>query len=337
MTESRETQTVMATIAGQRLDQCLADQVEEWTRSRLKRSITEGHVLVNGQIQTKPGFKLKEGDTLVLTTPEPQLMEATPQDIPIRVIYEDSHVIVLNKAPGMVVHPAPGHPDGTMVNALLHHCDDLSGVGGVLRPGIVHRLDKETSGVIVAAKNDHAHKFLTDQLADRTMTRMYLAMVMGSRLEGGGSFDTFYGRAPNDRFRYTSKLRDGKRATTHWEVLYRGAICSLVRVKLETGRTHQIRVHFSDNGHPIVGDPLYGKSLKGFDTSRNPKEGRAISSQKRQALHALVLEFVHPATQERMRFFADVPTDMGRAAQAAFGDDVWAEIKEEFGESTASS
>ena len=164
------------------------------------------------------------------------------------------------------------------MNALLHHCPDLKGVGGVLRPGIVHRLDKDTSGVLVVAKSDHAHKSLTEQLAARSMKRVYLAMVMGSRLEGREVFSTLYGRAPNDRFRYSSKVREGKHAVTHWEIVARGAICSLVRVQLETGRTHQIRVHFADHGHPIVGDPLYGKSLKGFDTSRNPIEGRAISS-----------------------------------------------------------
>jgi len=169
------------------------------------------------------------------------------------------------------------------------------------------------------------------------MTRMYLAMVMGSRLDGSGSFDTMYGRAPNDRFRYTSKLKEGKRAVTHWEILARGAICSLVRVRLQTGRTHQIRVHFSDVGHPIVGDPLYGKSLKGFDTSRNPLEGRAISSQKRQALHALVLQFNHPASGERMHFYAPVHEDMGRAAQAAFGTEIWTEIEQEFGSITVES
>lgn len=331
MTAIPEERTLPVDVPLIRLDQFLADHVPELTRSRLKRSILNGDVSVNDKEETKPSLKVKEGDTVILRVPPPEFSEALAEDIPLQVLYEDEDIIVLNKKPGMVVHPAPGHPKGTLVNALLHHCGDLSGIGGVLRPGIVHRLDKETSGVMVAAKNDAAHQHLTHQLAERTMTRIYVAMVMGSRLEGSGSFDTLYGRAPNDRFRYSSKVRTGKTATTHWKILARGTICSLVQVRLESGRTHQIRVHFSDHGHPVVGDPLYGKSLKGFDTSRNPKEGRAISSHKRQALHALILELVHPRTEEKHRFFAPVHPDMHQAAQAAFGANIWEEIKEELG------
>lgn len=315
---------------GVRLDHFLSNHLADWTRSRLKRVIQEGGVQVNRKVVTKAGTKLRAKDRIAIAIPEPEPMEAIPQDIPLTVLYEDESVIVVNKPPFFVVHPAPGHPDGTLVNALLHHCPDLRGVGGVLRPGIVHRLDKDTSGVLVVAKSDHAHKSLTEQLAARTMKRVYLAMVMGSRLEGRGHFSTLYGRAPNDRFRYSSKVREGKHAVTHWEIVARGAICSLVRVQLETGRTHQIRVHFADHGHPIVGDPLYGKSLKGFDTSRNPVEGRAIASHPRQALHALQLEFVHPTSHLSMRFHAEVPSDMRQAATAAFGDAIWEQVREEF-------
>ncbi len=331
MSESPEEKSFTVEDEGIRLDRFLTQAHSEFTRSRLQRSIQDGHVHVNGDQATKAGLKLKAGWTVRLILPKPELSEAVAQDLPLEVLYEDKDIIVVNKAPGVVVHPAPGHPDGTLVNALLHHCEDLSGIGGVLRPGIVHRLDKETSGVLVVAKNDAAHQNLTEQLAERTMKRIYLAMVMGSRLEGKGNFETLYGRAPADRIRFSSKIRTGKWAKTHWQILARGTICSLARVQLETGRTHQIRVHFADHGHPVVGDPLYGKSLKGFDTSRNPHEARSIATMKRQALHASLLALNHPTTNERMQFVAPVSPDIRKAACGAFGEDIWELLVRDFG------
>jgi 23S rRNA pseudouridine1911/1915/1917 synthase len=226
------------------------------------------------------------------------------------VLYEDEQLIVVDKPAGMVVHPAAGHSSGTLVNALLGHCDNLSGVGGVLRPGIVHRLDKLTSGVLVASKTDEAHQGLAEQFSAHTVERHYVVVVSGRPKSARGSFDTFHGRHPTDRKRYTSRGDRGRRAVTHYEVkqLLRGA--SLVQATLETGRTHQVRVHFADAGHPVLGDPVYGRP-PGHPEAR--QQGKALG---RQALHARVLGFVHPVTGQRLRFASPPPPDMQLVIQA---------------------
>jgi 23S rRNA pseudouridine1911/1915/1917 synthase len=220
------------------------------------------------------------------------------------VLYEDEQLIVVDKPAGMVVHPAAGHSSGTLVNALLGHCDNLSGIGGVLRPGIVHRLDKLTSGVLVASKTDEAHQGLAEQFSVHTVERRYVVVVAGRLAAARGTFDTFHGRHPTDRKRYTSRCDRGRRAVTHYEVRQplRGA--SLVQATLETGRTHQVRVHFADAGHPVLGDPVYGRP-PGHPEAR--RQGRALG---RQALHAQVLGFVHPVTGQRLRFASPPPPDM---------------------------
>ncbi len=254
-------------------------------------------MLVNGEV-TKVGYRLHDGDEVVVTVRPAAPARAEAQDIPLDVLFEDEHLIVVNKPAGLVVHPAPGHPDGTLVNALLAHCEDLSGVGGELRPGIVHRLDKDTSGVMVATKDDATHAALVDMFkAKQDMERVYLAVVAPRPRRLAGKFDTLHGRHPTNRKKFSSKVERGKRAVTHYETVESfGDAAALVRCRLETGRTHQIRVHFADAGSPIVGDPLYAR-----------KKSELIA---RQALHAAVLGFSHPITGESLRWEAPLPPDM---------------------------
>lgn len=263
---------------------------------------------VNGAA-TKPGHKLRGGDEVCVTLRPPEPVETLPQDIPITVLFEDAHLIVIDKQPGMVVHPAPGHPDGTLVNALLHHCDDLSGVGGELRPGIVHRLDKDTSGVMVASKDDATHNALAALFKSRTLTREYIAIVAPPPPQVTGTFDTLYGRHPVHRKKFSSKVPSGKQAVTRYEVAERlGDLAAIVRVRLSTGRTHQIRVHFADAGSPVLGDPLYARR------PRNDLLSRLYGQLGRQALHAHRLEFTHPITREDLVFRTEPPADMQAAA-----------------------
>ena len=270
--------------AGERLDSFLAARLPGLTRSAAARLIETGQVLVDGKPARKSA-KLAGGETVEVTLPDPEPADALPQDIPLDVVYEDDDVIVVNKPSGLVVHPAPGHPDGTLVNALLHHCGgSLSGVGGELRPGIVHRIDRDTSGLIIAAKNDAAHQALAAQLADHTLARTYEAVVVGALREDGGTVDAPIGRCPSDR-KKMAVVPNGKRAVTHWEVLERFPGYTYVRCRLETGRTHQIRVHMAHLGHPIYGDMVYG--------GKKPVPGLAG-----QCLHAVGLRFVHPRTGE---------------------------------------
>ncbi len=270
--------------AGERLDSFLAARLPGLTRSAAARLIETGQVLVDGKPARKSA-KLAGGETVEVTLPDPEPADALPQDIPLDVVYEDDDVIVVNKPSGLVVHPAPGHPDGTLVNALLHHCGgSLSGVGGELRPGIVHRIDRDTSGLIIAAKNDAAHQALAAQLADHTLARTYEAVVVGALREDGGTVDAPIGRCPSDR-KKMAVVPNGKRAVTHWEVLERFPGLTHVRCRLETGRTHQIRVHMAHLGHPIYGDTVYG--------GKKPVPGLAG-----QCLHAVGLRFVHPRTGE---------------------------------------
>ena len=270
--------------AGERLDTFLTARLPGLTRSAAARLIETGQVLVDGKPARKSA-KLAGRETVEVTLPDPEPADALPQDIPLDVVYEDDDVIVVNKPSGLVVHPAPGHPDGTLVNALLHHCGgSLSGVGGELRPGIVHRIDRDTSGLIIAAKNDAAHQALAAQLADHTLARTYEAVAVGSFREDGGTVDAPIGRCPSDR-KKMAVVPNGKRAVTHWEVLERFPGLTHVRCRLETGRTHQIRVHMAHLGHPIYGDTVYG--------GKKPVPGLTG-----QCLHAVGLRFVHPRTGE---------------------------------------
>ncbi|MCI8878106.1 MAG: RluA family pseudouridine synthase [Oscillospiraceae bacterium] len=270
--------------AGERLDSFLAARLPGLTRSAAARLVETGQVLVDGKPARKSA-RLAGGETVEVTLPDPEPADALPQDIPLDVVYEDDDVIVVNKPSGLVVHPAPGHPDGTLVNALLHHCGgSLSGVGGALRPGIVHRIDRDTSGLIIAAKNDAAHQALAAQLADHTLARTYEAVAAGSFREDAGTVDAPIGRCLSDR-KKMAVVPNGKRAVTHWEVLERFPGYTYVRCRLETGRTHQIRVHMAHLGHPIYGDTVYG--------GKKPVPGLAG-----QCLHAVGLRFVHPRTGE---------------------------------------
>lgn len=277
----------------QRLDAFLASSLDGLTRSQATRLIESGEVAVDGKSVSK-SYKLAGGEDIAVTLPEPEPVEAVPQDIPLDVVYEDADVIVVNKPSGMVVHPAPGHPDGTLVNALLYHCaGTLSGVGGALRPGIVHRIDRDTSGLIIAAKNDAAHQYLSAQLADHTLARTYECIVVGALREDRGTVDAPIARHPTDRKRM-AVVAGGREAVTHWEVIARYPGYTHVCCKLETGRTHQIRVHLAWRNHPILGDTVYGH--------KKPELG-----QSSQCLHARELTFVHPRTGERMTVRCELP------------------------------
>ena len=285
----------------QRLDAFLASSLDGLTRSQATRLIESGEVAVDGRAVSK-SYKLAGGEDIAVTLPEPEPVEAVPQDIPLDVVYEDADVIVVNKPSGMVVHPAPGHPDGTLVNALLYHCaGTLSGVGGALRPGIVHRIDRDTSGLIIAAKNDAAHQYLSAQLADHTLARTYECIVVGSLREDRGTVDAPIARHPADRKRM-AVVAGGREAVTHWEVIARYPGYTHVRCRLETGRTHQIRVHMAYIGHPILGDTVYGAK----------KEVPGLTG---QCLHAVGLRFLHPRTHEVMELSCPLPEEFTRMLQ----------------------
>ena len=280
--------------SGERLDAALARLVPELSRSQAQRLIEQGAVMCGGR-PVKKNEKLQPGDTLTLTLPEVQETALEAQQIPLDVCYEDADVIVVNKPKGLVVHPAPGHPDGTLVNALLAHCgDSLSGIGGERRPGIVHRIDKDTSGLIIAAKNDFAHASLAAQLKDHSLARTYVCIVCGNIREDSGVIDAPIGRHPADRKKMAVTEKNSRSAVTHWRVLERFGGYTLVECRLETGRTHQIRVHMAYRGHPILGDMVYGH--------KKPELG-----QDSQCLHARELTFVHPRTGERVTVSCGLP------------------------------
>lgn len=280
--------------SGERLDAALARLVPELSRSQAQRLIEQGAVTCGGR-PVKKNEKLQSGDTLTLTLPEVQETALEAQDIPLDVCYEDADVIVVNKPKGLVVHPAPGHPDGTLVNALLAHCgDSLSGIGGERRPGIVHRIDKDTSGLIIAAKNDFAHASLAAQLKDHSLARTYVCIVCGNIREESGVIDAPIGRHPADRKKMAVTEKNSRSAVTHWRVLERFGGYTLVECRLETGRTHQIRVHMAYRGHPILGDMVYGH--------KKPELG-----QDSQCLHARELTFVHPRSGERVTVSCGLP------------------------------
>ena len=285
--------------AGTRLDACLARAIEDLTRSAAAKAVEDGRVLVNGKAPNK-SYKLTGHEQIEFTPEEPAPIDAVPQDIPLDVVYEDDDVIVVNKPSGLVVHPAPGHPDGTLVNALLYHCgDSLSGVGGALRPGIVHRIDRDTSGLIIAAKNDYAHQFLSAQLADHTLARTYECIVVGNLREDSGTVDAPIARDSRDRKRM-AVVPGGRRAVTHWTALARYPGYTHVQCRLETGRTHQIRVHMAYLGHPILGDTVYG--------AKKPVPGLTG-----QCLHAVGLQFIHPRTKELVSLSCPLPGEFTAA------------------------
>ena len=278
---------------GRRLDQFLAEQLEELTRSAAQRLAEEEHVLLNGK-PLKKNYKMIGCETLEVHLPDPEPIDAVPQNIPLDIAYEDEDLLVINKPKGMVVHPAPGNPDGTVVNAVLYHCgESLSGIGGAFRPGIVHRIDKDTSGLLIIAKNDRAHLYLSEQLKDHTLARTYEAVVIGGLKEDKGMVNAPMGRSPKDR-KKMAIVPDGRHAVTHYEVLARYPGYTHIRCKLETGRTHQIRVHMASLGHPIVGDEVYGPSKSKFDLQG-------------QCLHARELTFLHPADGQPRLIKSDLP------------------------------
>lgn len=294
----------------QRLDQFLADALPELSRSQIKKLIEEGQILCNGE-SVKAGSKLKGGETIQVEIPPPEPIEAEPEDIPLDILYEDSSLIVLNKPAGMVVHPAPGHSSGTLVNALLYHCRDLSGIGGNLRPGIVHRLDRDTSGVMVVTKDDVAHQGLALQFKEHSISRKYVAFVFGHVQNATGTVDKPIGRHPQDRKKMSCNSRSGRQAVTHWQVLQRfdRDRLSFLELTLETGRTHQIRVHLSEMNLPVVGDPVYGANKKS-NAIGDASLRSLVQGLKRQALHARHLAFRHPVKDEWMEFNSPLPADM---------------------------
>ena len=281
--------------AGQRIDAWCAEREPRLSRSRIKQLIENGDILADGKA-VRPSRKLKAGEDISIALSLPSEIEAKPENIPLDIVYEDSDVIVVNKPQGLVVHPAHGTPDGTLVNALLYHIDDLSGIGGELRPGIVHRIDKDTSGLLMAAKNDIAHQSLSKQLKAHSVTREYLALVKGIMPDNSGRIDMPVGRDPKNRKRMAVTDKNSKEAVTHFEVLERYAEgYTLCRFRLETGRTHQIRVHMKQIGNPLAGDPMYGGDRK------NPFHTEG------QLLHAGKLGFIHPVTGEYLEFTAPLP------------------------------
>ncbi len=285
--------TVPDSFAGQRIDKVISE-LSEYTRSHIQKILDNGEVTVNSKVVSK-GFKVSAGDEVCFMPPEPVEIEAKPENIPLDVVYEDSDLLVVNKPRGMVVHPAAGNYNGTLVNALLYHCgDSLSGINGVIRPGIVHRIDKDTSGLLIVAKNDFAHEKLAAQIKEHSFTRQYRAVVHGKFKELNGTVDAPIGRSPKDRKKMCVTPKNSRSAVTHYEVLEQNDKFSFVKVTLETGRTHQIRVHMSHIGHPVAGDMVYG-----------PKNG--VVSLGGQCLHAGLIGFIHPRDGRYIELEADLP------------------------------
>ena len=297
-----ETKTYTVKVETDRLDKFLASQDLDITRSQIHRLIEDLQVVVNGSY-AKPSQKLRFGDTVFVTIPPPKPLELVPQGIPVPVIYEDDDVIVVDKPAGLSVHPGPGHPDGTLVNALLALCPDIIGVGGVIRPGIVHRLDKDTSGIMVVAKTDKAHLGLSRQLKDREVTKGYLAMARGPIIPPEGIIDQPIGRDPRNR-KKMAVLEEGRASRTNYKVIERLSSYEILQVYLDSGRTHQIRVHMAYLGHPLVGDRLYGKDN---------------SVLNRQFLHANHLGFTHPLTSEHMDFRSNLPDELQTVVDSCTG------------------
>lgn len=295
ISDEREVLIITENEAGQRADVALAGMLE-LTRSNMQKLLDEGRA-VKGTKVIKSNYKVKLGDEIIVTLPEPQPLDVQPENIPLDIIYEDEDVVVVNKARGMVVHPAAGNYSGTLVNALLYHCKNLSGINGVIRPGIVHRLDKDTSGIMICAKNDAAHVSLSEQIQSKTAQRTYLAVVRGNIKNDSGVIETQIARDKDDRKKMAVVKDGGRNAVTEYEVMERFGKYTIVKCKLKTGRTHQIRVHMEHLGYPLVGDPKYSPMKTPFSING-------------QALHSLTLAFDHPRTGERMEFEAKLPEDL---------------------------
>jgi 23S rRNA pseudouridine1911/1915/1917 synthase len=293
---------------GGRLDQFVASTDLQLSRSQSK-TLIEKHLILLNQKPTKPSTHVKAGDVISGTLPRPEPLSLEAEPLPLNILYEDPSVVVVDKPSGMVVHPAYGNPRGTLVNALLYHCRDLSGINGMLRPGIVHRLDKDTSGVMVVAKDDEAYRLLTRQFKNRTVEKVYLAIVYGPFSKDEGLIDAAIGRHPHERKRMSLRTRRGRTAITRWKVMERLDGFTLMEVFPQTGRTHQIRVHLSSIGHPLLGDPLYGRKGRS-GTIHDPALKECLIKMGRQALHAYRLGFVHPKTGEKVRFESPLPGDM---------------------------
>lgn len=282
-------------MAGERLDRIIAEKADELTRSYAQKLIKEGRIKVDGRVVEDKNFKVQPEQALEIELPEPEALDLEPENIPLDVVYEDEDLLVVNKPKGMVVHPAPGNYRGTLVNALLLHCgESLSSINGTIRPGIVHRLDKDTSGLLIVAKNDFSHKSLAEQIKEHSFSREYETVVYGSLKNDSGTIDAPIGRHKHDRKRMAVTYENSRNAVTHYEVLahYRGF--THIRLTLETGRTHQIRVHMAHIGHPVAGDPVYGPT-------------RVIKELRGQCLHARHIGFVHPRTSQYMSFESDLP------------------------------
>jgi 23S rRNA pseudouridine1911/1915/1917 synthase len=322
---SVRTFSVLPEEAGLRLDRFLADKWPERSRSAIARLVDEGRVKISGNIATKSGHALRALDEIEIDEPEAPTPSANlAEAIPLNIVYRDEYLAIIDKPSGLVVHPAPGHASGTLVNALLHWAeqeDVTLDIDDEVRPGLVHRIDKDTSGLLVVAFDDATLRGLQAKFATHDIERIYRAIVLGQRIAETGTLKTPYGRHPKDRKRFTSRLESAPRqAVTHWRVLKRGAALALLEVKLETGRTHQIRVHLSENGHPIISDPIYGhlpsKTGSGTNTTRINQELRAARVMPRLALHAAVLGFVHPITGEKLRFESKDPEDFATLLSA---------------------
>lgn len=298
--------TVLCEEDGLRLDKFLAEELEELTRSQLQKLLEDGQVTLQGR-KVKKSDKTVSGAEYEVILPEPKVLGAEPENIPLDIAYEDEDVIVINKPKGLVVHPAAGHWSGTLVNALLYHCADLSGINGVLRPGIVHRIDMDTSGLLIVAKNDFAHKALAAQLKDHTLRRTYEAIAVGGFREDSGTVDAPIGRSEADRKKMAVTTKNSRDAVTHWEVISRYSGYTHLRLRLETGRTHQIRVHMAWLGHPLLGDAVYGR--------KKPELGQST-----QCLHARELCFIHPRTGEPVTVSCELPeyfrTALGKLGEA---------------------
>lgn len=295
----QKTYVTDANAEGERIDRFLSEREADLTRSGIQKLIEDGCVTVNGIVPAK-NRRLKEGDRVTVSIPEPILPEAKPENIPLDIVYEDEDLLVVNKPRGMVVHPAVGNENGTLVNALLYHCgDSLSGINGVMRPGIVHRIDKDTSGLLIVAKNDFSHRFLAEQIKEHSFTRKYQAVVCGNIRDDEGTINAPVGRHPTDRKKMAVTTKNSREAITHYRVISRYHGYTHIELTLETGRTHQIRVHMASIGHPVAGDPVYGgknylKSLNG------------------QCLHAYFISFVHPRTHETLTFSSPLPDYFSR-------------------------
>ena len=310
---------------GKRLDQLLTSLDEIVSRTQAQRLLKSGNVLLNGKPELSPSRKVRTGQEIMLTIPPPESTEVISEAGELDILFEDEHLIVINKAAGVVVHPSAGHPSGTLVNYLLHHCQDLSGIGGILRPGIVHRLDKDTSGILVVAKTDDAHQNLSEQFKEHSVKRQYQTMVWGVPEKEHGVINAALRRHPVRRKDMSivenenpeeSAREKGKYTVTHCRVLQRFEFSALLACRLETGRTHQIRVHLTSIGHPVIGDPQYGKSPLKRLPSVSPELSQTITNFRRQALHAEILGFKHPSSGEWVEYSAAIPDDFQQLLKA---------------------